>query len=231
MSTYFHNNSLSPLATILNNWAYCTQINKSVSSSSSVIIHPTLKETITYGKTTISKQELEVVFQRAILEASAFLNTKLLLNVSIKELRDLTLESFSSFEDMSNTTPYTCFKDYNPRSDFYSNFLLGKVLATPSLRRRFFATKNNKLVVRRQQVKLYSKEVKEFLKRCLLLVYFTSGMPLRGTELCAFRYLNTLKGKRELVLDRASALFMLNIDSKIKGTNDARKGENIRYLS
>ena len=63
------------------------------------------------------------MFQKAILEASAFLNTKLLLGISTRELNDLTLESFSSFEDMSNTTPYTCFKDYNPRGALYNKFL------------------------------------------------------------------------------------------------------------
>jgi len=227
---YFHNTCLSPLATILNNLAYCLQINKDLSSISNVILHPTLKETLTYKKITISKQELGLVFQKAILEASAFLNTKLLLGISTRELNDLTLESFSSFEEMSNATPYTCFKDYNPSSALYNKFLLSKVLATPSLQRRFFTTRRNTLVVKKQQLTLYSKEIKEFLKYCLLLVYCTSGLPLRGTELCAFRYLNTNKDKRELVLDKASALFMLNINSKIKGTKDAREGENIRYL-
>ncbi len=231
MSIYFHNACVSPIANILNNWAYCTQKNKSMSSSSNIIIHPSLKETIIYNKITINKQDIELVFKKAILEANKFLNTKLLFNISIKELKNLTLETFSSFEDIFDNSPYTCFKDYNPNSNFYNNFLLSKVLATPSLKRRFFTIQNNNLIVKTQQLKLYSKKIKEFLKQCLLLIYFTSGLPLRGTELCSFKYLNTNKDKREIILDKASALFILNINSKIKGTKDAREGENIRYLS
>jgi len=109
------------------------QINKDLSSISNVILHPTLKETLTYKKITISKQELGLVFQKAILEASAFLNTKLLLGIFTRELNDLTLESFSSFKEMSNAMPYTCFKDYNPSSALYNKFFLSKVLVTPSL--------------------------------------------------------------------------------------------------
>ena len=63
-----------------------------------------------------------------------------------------------------------------------------------------------------------------------MLVHFTSGLPLRGTELCTFRFLNSFKDKRECILDKASALFIMNISTRIKGVKDLVQGSNIRYL-
>jgi hypothetical protein len=40
MSTYFNNTCLYPLATILNNNAYCREINLQLSSSSNIIVEP-----------------------------------------------------------------------------------------------------------------------------------------------------------------------------------------------
>jgi hypothetical protein len=62
MFNYFYNTSLSPLSEILNLHSYCFEINKSLSSLSNIIIHPTLKETLTYSKVTIRRDELSKVF-------------------------------------------------------------------------------------------------------------------------------------------------------------------------
>ena len=62
MSNYFNNTCLFPLSTILNNNAYCKQINTQLFSLLSVSIDPFKKETLTYNKVTISKDELERVF-------------------------------------------------------------------------------------------------------------------------------------------------------------------------
>jgi len=60
-----------------------------------------------------------------------------------------------------------------------------------------------------------------------MLIYFTSGLPLRGTELTAFRFLNSFKDKRECILDKASALFIINISTRNKGVKDPVQGSNI----
>lgn len=76
----------------------------------------------------------------------------------------------------------------------------------------------------------YIRDVREFLELCLLIVYYTSSLPLRGTELTTLRFLNSYKDKREMFLDKASHLFVLNI-SYYKGKEQREKETlNIRYL-
>ena len=183
MSNYFHNTSLSPLYEILNLYCYCFGVNKSLSSFSNIIIHPTLKETLTYGKVTISRDELLKVFQEAILEANTLVNKELLFNTPLEELQDFTLESFSAFEDLLDNTPYRCFKDYHPNVEFHNKFLINKVLSIPTLKKQFFTLKRGKLTLNWRRVRLYLKDSKEFLRYCLMLIHFTSGLPLRGIEL------------------------------------------------
>jgi hypothetical protein len=62
MFNYFYNTSLSPFSKILNLHSYCFKINKSLSFLSNIILHPTLKETLTYSKVTIKKDKLSKVF-------------------------------------------------------------------------------------------------------------------------------------------------------------------------
>lgn len=62
MFNYFYNTSLSPLSDILNLQSYCLKINKTLSSLSNIIIYPTLKDTLTYSKVTIKRDELFKVF-------------------------------------------------------------------------------------------------------------------------------------------------------------------------
>ena len=112
MFNYFYNASLSPLSEILNLYSYCFRVNKALLSLSNIIIHPTLKETLTYSKVTISRDELFKVFKGAILEANTLIDKELLFNTSLDELKDFTLESFSAFEDLLDNTPYKCFKSY-----------------------------------------------------------------------------------------------------------------------
>jgi hypothetical protein len=230
MFNYFHNTSLSPLSEILNLRSYCFEINKSLSSLSNIIIYPTLKETLTYGKVTIRRDELSKVFQKTILEANALVDKELLFSISLEELKDFTLESFSAFEDLLDNTPYKCFRDYHPNIELHNTFLINRVLSIPTLKKRFFTLKRGKLTLKRREVRLYLRDSKEFLRYCLMLVHFTSGLPLRGTELTTFRFLNSFKDKRECILDKASALFIMNISTRNKGVKDPVQGSNIRYL-
>jgi hypothetical protein len=230
MCNYFNNTSLSPLSELLNNRSYCFEINKLQSSLSNIIIHPTLKDTLTYGKVTISREELSKVFQAAILEASALVDKELLFSSSLEELKDFTLEAFSAFKDLLDNTPYKCFKDYHPYVELHNTFLINKVLSVPTLKKRFFALKRGRLTLKRREVKLYLRDSKEFLRYCLMLVHFTSGLPLRGIELYTLRFLNSFKDKRECILDKASALFIVNISARNKGVKDLVQGSNICYL-
>jgi hypothetical protein len=230
MFNYFHNASLSALSEILNLRSYCFGVNKALSSLSNIIIHPTLKETLTYSKVTISRDELSKVFKGAILEANTLVDEELLFNTSLDELKDFTLQSFSAFEDLLDNTPYRCFKDYHPNVELHTKFLINKVLSVPALKKQFFTLKRGRLTLNRRRVRLYLKDSKEFLRYCLMLIHFTSGLPLRGTELSTFRFLNSFKDKRECILDKASALFIINISTRNKGVKDPIQGSSIRYL-
>jgi hypothetical protein len=153
-----------------------------------------------------------------------------LFSISLEELKDFTLESFSAFKDLLDNTPYKCFKDYYPNVKLHNTFLINKVLSVPTLKKRFFALKRGKLTLKRKEVKLYLRDSKEFLRYCLMLVHFTSSLPLRGTELTTLRFLNSFKDKRECILDKASALFIINIFTRNKGVKDLVQRSNIRYL-
>lgn len=63
-----------------------------------------------------------------------------------------------------------------------------------------------------------------------LLIHFTTRLPLRGSELITFQFLNSLKSKRELILDKFTCLFILNITFKAKGNQEKLNKSNIRYL-
>jgi hypothetical protein len=220
------------LSTILNNNSYCREINQQLSSLSSITIHPFEKETLTYNKVTISKDELASVFGELVVRSDRFLRERLLFNIPPNSIKGLSLESFSKFEDLASTDPYTCFKDYHPDAKFYNNFLVEKVFSTPSLKSRFLASNNEGYSLRRGEAKLYLKEVKEFLQLCLLLIHFTSSLPLRGSKLCTFKFLNSTKDKRELGLDKATFLFILNVCArfKFKGGKEDLNKSNIQYL-
>ena len=230
MHDFFNNSSPTCLGEILNNRSYAFERNKNLSSLSNIIIEPGLKETLTYKKVTLSREELQGLFRQAILDTSTILYKRLLLDIPISSLTELTLESFSVFEDPLNTTPCKCFKDFSPNIGFYNTFLQDQVLAKPKLRNRFFSLKEQRLIIKPRQLKLYTQDIKEFLKSCLLLVHWTSGLPLRGTELCTLKFLNSFRDRRELILDRSSYLFILNIIYKKNSHSSSLQGSNIRYL-
>jgi hypothetical protein len=143
-----------------------------------------------------------------------------LFSTSLEELKDFTLESFSAFKDLLDNTLYKCFRDYHPNIELHNTFLINKVLSIPILKKRFFTLKQGKLTLKRREVKLYLRDSKEFLRYYLMLVHFTSGLPLRGIKLTTFKFLNSFKDKRECILDKASALFIINISTRNKGVKD-----------
>ncbi|OBT81063.1 hypothetical protein VE02_10325 [Pseudogymnoascus sp. 03VT05] len=231
MSSCFHNGAPTPLGEILNNRSYCFKVNKELSSLSSVIVSSTARETLSYKKVTISVDDLRHLFSQAILTSSQALREKLLLELPHEEYRHVSLEEFSAVEDASSTAPYKCFCDFHPTCPKNNALIRDYILREPSQRARFFVTsKEGKLVLSPIAVRAYMRDVKEFLKLCLLMVHYTSGLPLRGTELTTLRFLNSYKDKQEMFLDKASHLFVLNI-SYYKGKEQREKEtSNIRYL-
>ena len=230
MTSYFNNSSATALGKILNNRSYAFKVNKESSSLSNIIISTISKETISYNKVTITIDNLRKVFKELIYASNTFLKEQLLFNISKREYKDVTLEEFSPLEDINNNTPYKCFKDFHLNIEYYNLFLYNKVLSTLSLRRKFFNIKDNKLELNKNKIKDYTKDLLDFLKYCLLLIYFTSGLPLRGTEIPTLRFLNLFKDLREIFLDKGSNLFILNISYYKAQANSEKQASSIRYL-
>lgn len=230
MDSYFNNSVASPLGEILNHRSYCFKVNREQSSLSSIVISSTEKETISYKKVTLNVDNLRFLFKEAIQRAAEHLREELLLDMPLRTYKHITLEEFSTFEDLDHTTPYQCFKDLHPSSSQNDLLLRNYVLGSPSLKKKFFMMRDGNLVLCPRKVKAYFRVVKEFLKLGLLLAYLTSGLPMRGTELITLSFLNSNKAQREMFLDRASNLFILNI-SYFKGKDYMEKGgSNVRYL-
>ena len=228
---YLNNSTNYALSEILNNRAYCFKVNKEISTLDFVSISNTKKETVSYKKVTLSVDNLSSLFKELISTTYNLLVNKLLFNISKSKYKEVTLEEFAKFEDRNLTTPFKCFRDLYPNSNTYNNFLKNEIFNNSLLLNRFFKKINNNLQLNSQEVKSYLKDILEFKKLCLLLIYLTTGLPLRGTELVTLRYLNSYKDKREIFLDIGSNLFILNISYyKSQGLSDQR-ASNIRYLS
>ena len=227
---YLNNSSNSALSEILNNRAYCFKVNKETSTLTYISISSTKKETVSYKKTTISVDNLRFLFKELISSSYNILVEKLLFNISKSRYKDITLEKFAKLEDRSLTTPFKCFRDLSPSSNSNNNFLKEEIFKDSSLFNQFFILKDLDLKLNLKEVNKYLKDLLEFKKLCLLLVYLTTGLPLRGTELVTLRYLNSYKDKREIFLDISSNLFIINI-SYYKGQGlSNKKASNIRYL-
>jgi superfamily II DNA helicase RecQ len=228
---YLTNSSSSSLSEILNNRLYSIRVNKELSTTTFISISPTSKETLTYKTTTISVDNLRLLYNRLVSTSYNILVEKLLLNISKSKYKEITLEKYSKFEDRSLTSPFKCFRDLSPSLEANNNFIREEILNTTSLFKRFFIIEDLELKLNIEEVNIYLNSLLEFKKLCLLLVYLTSGLPLRGTELVTLKFLNSYKDKRELFLDISSNLFILNI-SYYKGQNISEKrATNIRYLA
>ncbi|KAN0099058.1 hypothetical protein V8E51_012833 [Hyaloscypha variabilis] len=230
MSSCLVNTASTALSEILLHRSYCFQVNRETSTTNFLSISPTLKETISYNKVTISVDNLRTLFSSLISSTFSFLTDELLLSISKSKYSSITLEEFSKYEDRSITTPYKCFRDFSPNLATSSRFIQDEIFKDRLLLERFFEFNDSILSLNKKQVALYLKHILEFKKRCFLLVYLTSGLPLRGTELATLRYLNSIKDKREIFLDISSNLFIINISyHKAQGLSE-KKASGIRYL-
>jgi superfamily II DNA helicase RecQ/predicted RNA binding protein with dsRBD fold (UPF0201 family) len=227
---YFNNSSSSALSEVLNNRSYCFKVNKELSTQTYVSISTTSKETVSYKKVTISTDNLRLLFKELISTSYDLLIKKLLLGIPKSLYKDITLAEFSKLEDRSMTTPFKCFRDLSPNLKANNSFLKDLIFKDSSLFNRFFILRDLELVLNNDTISIYLKDLLEFKKLCLLLIYLTTGLPLRGTELVTLRYLNSYKDQREMFLDLSSNLFIMNI-SYYKGQGlSEKKASNIRYL-
>ena len=230
MSDYFNNSQPTALSELLNNRSLAFKINKESSGFSSIIVNTNISNTISYKKITLNINDLKQVFKNLIIKSNEFLIKELLLDINPGLYQDITLNQFVLFEDLNNTDPYKCFRDFNPKVNKTNFFLYNEIINNSILRNQFFDFNNNKLELNKLKVKQYLTKIEQFLKYLLLLIYCTSGLPLRGTELITLRYLNSIKDKREIFLDKGSSLFIINI-SYYKGYQiSEKKASNIRYL-
>jgi hypothetical protein len=205
--------------------------DKKLSSLLSIIISLTTKETVSYKKVTISIDNLCYLFKEAILSLLQDLRKKLLLGMPYKEYKHISLERFSIVEDASNTSPYKCFYDFYSTSLRNNALIRDYILKTTLLRSKFFKiSKENKLVLDLIMIRAYLRDIKKFLKLYLFIIYFIYSLPLRGIELTTLCFLNSYKDKKEMFLDKASYLFILNISYYKRKEQRKKEASNIRYL-
>lgn len=227
----FLNNSRSAgLSEVLNNRSYCFRVNKETSTLGFVSISSTKKDTILYKSISLSVDNLRTLFNNLISTSTLFLEETLLFSIPKSRYQDITLEKYSKFEDRSLTTPFYSFNNLSVNYKETSIFLREEVFNNLSLFSRFFSTTSPNLKLNLGAVKEYFNSILIFKKRLLLLIYLTSGLPLRGTELVTLRFLNSLKDQREIFLDIGSNLFIVNISYYKSQGNSERRAANIRYL-
>jgi Orsellinic acid/F9775 biosynthesis cluster protein D len=208
---YLNNSTNSALNEVLNNRAYCFKVNKETSTQTYISISTTNKETVSYKKITLSSNNLRLLFKELINSTYNILIEKLLLNISKSLYKNITLEEFSKLEDRSLTSPYKCFRDLSPNLEANNNFLKDLIFKNNSLFNRFFKLKDSNLILNKNNIIIYFKDLLEFKKNCLLLVYLINGLPLKGTELITLKYFNSFKNKREIFLNISNNLFIINI--------------------
>ena len=227
----FLNNSRSTgLSEVLNNYSYYFRVNKKISTLSFVSISNTKKDTILYKSISLSVDNLRTLFNNLINTSTLFLKETLLFSIPKSRYQEITLEKYSKFEDRSLTTPFYSFNNLSVNYKETSIFLREEVFNNPGLFSRFFSTTSPDLKLNLSAVKEYFNSILIFKKRLLLLIYLTSGLPLRGTELVTLRFLNSLKDQREIFLDIGSNLFIVNISYYKSQGNSERRAANIRYL-
>jgi len=123
MSSYFNNSQSTALSEILNNRSLAFKINKESSGLSTLIINTSLVQTLLYKKVTLSLVNLKCIFKELIIKSNEILIKDLFLNISSDLYKDITLEKFAQFENMDNTDPYKCFREFNPNVE-ETNFFM-----------------------------------------------------------------------------------------------------------
>ena len=230
ISNYFQNSCSSILAEILNNRSYSFKVNSNSSSLSLVSIDSQEEQTLIYKNIKISVKELELLFQSIISTCYKSLYTDLLEQFQVEDLESITLEYWSKFEDISNIDPGQSFRELNPGWKKYKTLLRTKVLSSRTLRNRFFYIENNFLVLNRLSTKQFIREIREFLNLLLVAIYWTSGLPARGTEISIIKFKNSVKSQRELFLDSSSNLFLIKLSYSKTQNIQERKASGLRYL-
>jgi superfamily II DNA helicase RecQ len=206
-------------------------INKTLSSSSSVSLSLTQKDTLVYKDLSISLDNLRELFRESILISYKILTKDLLFDISSSQYSNITLEEFSKYEDLNNLEVNKCFRDFHPNSSYYNTFLYKEVFNNRKLRERFFVRNNNSLKVKKSEVNKYLNKIREFLIILILSIYLTSGLPSRGSELSILRFLNSNKAIREIFLDKSSLLFIIKLVYTKNQNLSERSSSSLRFLS
>jgi hypothetical protein len=182
---------------------------------------------------TINVDNLKALFKEVINQAWNILTKDLLLNINKSNYQFINLKEFSKFEDKNNYIPFKCFRDFHPNADKNNNFIQDYILLNEILFKQFFnisSEDNNKMFLNKSKLNSYLKSVELFKKRCLLLIYLTTGAPLYNTKVLTLKFLNSFKDQKKLYLDISNNLFILNISYHKAQNSSDLKALNIRYL-
>jgi hypothetical protein len=134
-----------------------------------------------------------------------------LFNILSDLYSNINLIQYANFKDFTNINLYKCFANFHFNFNANSLFLYNYIINNNNLKKSFFKLESSKLIINKITVKKYLTKIEEFLKFALLLVYLTSELPIRKTKLLTLRFLNFIKNKREIYLNKASSLFIINI--------------------
>jgi len=179
MSLYFNNACNTALREILNHRSYCFQVNKETNTINFININSISKETLFYNKVIISINNLKGLFKELINNSNSLLKEVFLLNILKYKYKEITLKEFFKVKDKSLITLFKCFKDFSFNSTLNNTFLKNEIFKNNSLFSRFFIIKDPRnLKLNTKEVNSYLRNLKQFKKYCLLLIYLTIGLPL-----------------------------------------------------
>jgi hypothetical protein len=200
MTTYFHNQAHSALASILAWRALGMGISKSMSGPYSAVV-PQAGEKIIFNQISISRDEIGQFFHQAVEQAAQILINKLLLVPEWwQEVQgNISLEQAAAYENIQNRDLHWNFLVPNPMYQRLQTWLYSKLLGDLRLGPKWFAP--NGILVKAQKAR-YLQHLHDFQTILLVLVHATSGAPARGSEVPPILFSNTHQATRTLFIDR-----------------------------
>jgi hypothetical protein len=168
--------------------------------------------------------ELEIILYQDLL----FINPKE-INLNLNHIKN----NINNLKIGFNLIDY-----YNKKQDLdlYKDLLINKLNNKTSLIYKFLIksiNNNNNIIFKKENIKkLYNNQTK-FLQLLLVLIYLTSGAPIRGEDLVLLEYFNTIINKERNIFIEPSNLNLIRLEtSYYKSYNITRLDKtNIRFLS
>jgi hypothetical protein len=227
MSTYFHNQSNTALASILAWRALAMGINKQMSGTYNEVV-PIAPDQIAFQNIMVSYHQIGRFFQEVISQATTQFIEKLMIQKPWWEevQAEISLRQAAAFENVHSQKAYWNFLVPNPTYQQLSKYLYMKILDS-QIGSQWFNTRGLIQVAQKVQ---YLQEVYEFQKLLMILIYGTSGAPSRASEIPPILLANTPQSTRTLFIDRQHHLILLRLRySKTANRNNIEQ-QAIRIL-